>query len=92
MPKSRRKNTSTKLYGKLKATTKRAVPVLKKVGKSAVVVAEKSAPVLEKGMGKIYGVLAEGFDMGLRGVKSGVKSMKMKKRSSRKSRKSRRRH
>lgn len=89
MPKSRRKNTSKKIYGKLKATTKKAVPVLKKVGKSAVVVAEKSAPYVEKGVGKIYGVLAEGFDMGLRGVKSGIKTMKMKRKMSRKSRKHR---
>jgi hypothetical protein len=61
---------------------KRTMPKVKKglkvVGKTAVNVTKEATPIVEKGLGKIYGVLAEGFDMGVRGVK---KTMDKKKRT-----------
>jgi hypothetical protein len=54
---------------------------LKTVGTSVKVVAEKSAPVVEKGISGVYGALATGFDMGVKGVQSGVTMMSKKRRN-----------
>jgi hypothetical protein len=79
------------LYRSLKKTTKRAIPIvasgIKTVGKTSVKVVKKSAPIVEKGVGAVYGVLAEGFDMGVKGLKKTASVMKQ----SRKTRKHRRR-
>jgi len=65
-------------------TTKKVLPVvnsgLETVGTSVKVVAEKSAPVVEKGISGVYGALATGFDMGVKGVQSGVTMMSKKRR------------
>jgi len=90
--KKRRSSRKTKknFYGTLKRTTKRAIPVvasgIKTVGKTSVKVVEKSAPIVEKGVGTVYGVLAEGFDMGVKGLKKTAAVMQ----KGRKTRKSRR--
>lgn len=82
--KSRRASRKTKrgMYRSIKKTATRAVPVvasgLKTVGKTAVSVAKKSTPIIEKGVGSIYGVLAEGFDMGVKGLKKGASTMRSK--------------
>jgi len=82
-----RKNKKNYLR-KLSRTGKKAIPVLrtglKKVGKTAKVVAVKSAPVVEKGISKIYGTIMKGFNLGVKGMR------RVSKRMSRKSRKSRR--
>jgi hypothetical protein len=56
----------------IKNTGKKAMPVvgegLKTVGTTAKYVAVKSAPVVEKGVSKVYGTLASGFDLGVKGV------------------------
>lgn len=63
---------------------KRAVPKVKKglkvVGRTAVDVTKKATPVVEKGLGKIYGVLAEGFNMGVRQVKKATSKKSNRKR------------
>jgi hypothetical protein len=88
MAKSYKKRRSTRktkknLYGTIKRTTKRAIPVvtsgIKTVGKTSVKLAKKSAPIIEKGVGTVYGVLAEGFDMGVKGLKKTATVMKSKK-------------
>jgi hypothetical protein len=82
-----RKNKKNYLR-KLSRTGKKAIPIvkteLKKVGKTAKVVAVRAAPVVEKGISNIYGTIMKGFNLGVKGVR------RVSKRMSRKSRKSRR--
>jgi len=92
MSKSRR-NRRSSILKNIKNTSERALPLVEKgltnVGTAAKVVAQKSKPVLEKGVSAVYGTLATGFDLGLKGVKnvaSGVKNI-TKKRRGKKSRK-----
>ena len=59
---------------------------LKSVGSTVKIIAIKSAPTVNKGLEGVYGALATGFDMGIKGVKKGVSSvskMTKKRRSSR---------
>ncbi len=90
MGKSYKKKRSSRkskknLYGSLKKTTKRAIPVvasgIKTVGKTTVKVVEKTAPIVEKGVGRVYGVLAEGFDMGVKGLKKTASVMQKNKKT-----------
>lgn len=90
MAKSHKKRGSSRkskknLYGSLKRTTKRAIPVvasgIKTVGKTTVKVVKKSAPIVEKGVGAVYGVLAEGFDMGVKGLKKTASVMQKNKKT-----------
>ena len=71
----------------LKKTTSKAVPMvktgLKTVGSTVKTVAIKSAPTVNKGLEKVYGTLATGFDMGIKGVSKGVSKMTKKNRSKR---------
>lgn len=70
------KKTKKGIYRSIKKSAREAVPVvtsgLKKVGKTSLKVAKKSRPIIEKGLGAVYGVLAEGFDMGVKGLKKGA--------------------
>lgn len=63
---------------------KRTIPKVKKglkiVGRTAVDVTKTATPVVEKGLGKIYGVLAEGFDMGVKKVKRATSKRNSRKR------------
>ena len=60
-------------------TTEKAIPVigegLKTVGNTAKVAVVKSAPVLESGASIVYGTLATGFDMGVKGAKTVAKGI-----------------
>jgi hypothetical protein len=71
------------LFKKVKGTTDLAVPVLKKglktVGSSVKTVAIKSAPTINKGLAGIYGTLATGFNMGLKGVSKMTKRNRSKR-------------
>ena len=85
MAKSRsKKSHKTTLLKDINKTTKKVIPVvnsgLKTVGTSVKIAAEKSAPVVEKGISGVYGALATGFDMGIKGVKTGVTLMTKKRR------------
>jgi len=86
MAKSRRNVRS--VMKTIKKTTSRALPVvdngLKKVGTATKVVLKKSIPVVEKGVSVVYGTMATGFDLGIKGVKKvakGVKARTMRSRS-----------
>ena len=76
---SSNKSRSSKKYGLLKGlkkTTSKAAPIvkngLKSVGATVKNVAIKSAPTVNKGLEGVYGALATGFDMGIKGVSKGV--------------------
>lgn len=68
------------LFKNVKGTSKLAVPVIKKglktVGSTVKTVAIKSAPTINKGLEGIYGTLATGFNMGLKGVSKMTKRNK----------------
>ena len=96
MPKSHKrrshhKSRSSRKSGLLKSfnnTSSKAVPMvksgLKSVGSTVETVAIKSAPTINKGLEGVYGALATGFDMGIKGVSKGVsKVSKMSKSRSR---------
>jgi activator of HSP90 ATPase len=77
------KRSSSKIMKSVKNTTYKAIPVvktgLKKVGSTVKTVAVKSAPTINKGLNELYGTLATGVDMGVKGVKIGMKKMSKKK-------------
>jgi hypothetical protein len=97
-----RKNSILKSVEK---TSNKVLPVvdegLQTVGSTAKDVAKISLPIVEKGVSAVYGTMATGFNLGVKGVKgvSGVaKGMTKSKRSRRhkkggkKTRRHRRRH
>jgi len=97
-----RKNSILKSVEK---TSNKVLPVvdegLQTVGSTAKDVAKISRPIVEKGVSAVYGTMATGFNLGVKGVKgvSGVaKGMTKSKRSRRhkkggkKTRRHRRRH
>ena len=61
----------------VKTTSKRVLPSidkgLKTVGTTAKNVAESSIPVLEKGVSAVYGTMATGFDLGVKGARTVAK-------------------
>ncbi len=71
------------LFKNVKGTSQLAVPVIKKglktVGSTVKTVAIKSAPTINKGLEGIYGTLATGFNMGLKGVSNMTKKNKSKR-------------
>jgi hypothetical protein len=92
----RRTSKSSKMMKSIKTTTEKALPVVNKtlttVGETTKDVAVKSVPVIEKGVSVVYGTLATGFDLGIKGatnVAKGVKKLS-KKNKTRKSKKSKR--
>ena len=100
--KSRRssKNKSSFMKNVYK-TPYKAVPYVKKglknVGSVTMSVTKQATPVVEKGLGVVYGTLASGFDLGVKGLKKGINFVstgsKSKRRTTRKSNKNRsRRH
>lgn len=86
MTKSRSKSKKSGIMKRLKKTTSKAVPMvksgLKSVGATVKNVAIKSAPTVNKGLEGVYGALATGFDMGVKGVSKGISTVsKMSKKS-----------
>ena len=81
MAKSRSQRKS--IIRTIRSTSERAIPLvskgLKTVGTTAKYAAVKSAPVVEKGASVVYGTLARGFDLGLKGLTKGVKQMTKKR-------------
>ena len=81
---NKRKSYKTNnLFKKVKGTSQLAVPVVKRglktVGSTVKTVAIKSAPTINKGLAGIYGTLATGFNMGLKGVSKMTKRNKSKR-------------
>ena len=91
MAKSRKNSKS--VLSSISKTSQKALPAintgLKNVGTAAV----KSIPIVEKGVSVVYGTMATGFDLGVKGVAKGVKvakSFKKSRSSKRHTRKTRR--
>jgi hypothetical protein len=86
-----RKTHKRNIIGNLKKTTRRVVPAvksgLKTVGTKVEQTASKTKPYVEKGISSVYGVLSEGFNLGVKGVEKVIKTKSKKSRKSRKSRK-----
>ena len=77
---------STKSMKMLKNTSKSAARGLKKVGSVTKKLIASSGPIVEKGVSTVYGTLATGFDLGIKGAKgvaSGVSNMTKKRRKHR---------
>jgi len=84
MTKSRKHSRKSNTLKKIEKTSEKVIGQgLKKVGNTAKEVVVKSAPVVEEGVSIVYGTLATGFDMGVKGVKSVAKGISKKKRSKR---------
>jgi hypothetical protein len=87
MAKTRKNRSKKNFLKKLTNTGKKAIPVvktgLKKVGNTAKVLAVKTAPIVENGISKIYGTIANGFNFGVNGVKGLTSKMSRKGRSKR---------
>jgi hypothetical protein len=85
MAKSR--NNRKSIVKTITSTTESALPVVNKglntVGIVAQNVTEKSAPFVKKGISAVYGTMATGFDLGVKGVAKGVKIVSKKRRSRR---------
>jgi hypothetical protein len=89
MAKTRKYSRGSKPIKMLKKTSKSAARGLKKVGTVTKNVIVTSAPIIEKGVSKVYGTMATGFDLGVKGAKSvasGVTKMTKKRRTTHKSR------
>lgn len=85
MAKSRKNN----LMKSLRNTASKTLPVvdkgLKTVGSTAKSVVNSSLPIVEKGVSAVYGTMATGLDLGVKGVKSVTKGMTKTKRRHRRS-------
>ena len=92
MAKSRKNN----ILKSVQKTSSKVLPVvdesLKTVGTTAKDVAKISLPVVEKGVSAVYGTMATGFNLGVKGVKgvSGVAKGMTKRKRSRRHKKTRR--
>lgn len=68
-------------------TSRQVLPVvddgLQKVGTAAKYVATTSVPIVEKGVSAVYGTMATGFDLGVKGVKRVARGVTKSKRSKR---------
>lgn len=80
MTKSRKRQNAIK-------TIKKTLPVvnkgLKTVGMTAKKVATASIPVIEKGVSVVYGTMATGLDLGVKGAKTITKNVYKKRRTRR---------
>ena len=89
MAKSRKNN----ILKSVEKTSSKVLPVvdksLKTVGSTAKDVAKISLPVVEKGVSAVYGTMATGFNLGVKGVKevSSVAKGKTKSKRSKRHRK-----
>jgi hypothetical protein len=96
MGKSYKNRSSKSIIKKITNTTEIALPIVDKglqnVGSVAKGVAVKSVPVIEKGVSAVFGTMATGFDLGVKGVARGIKSVSKKMRSRRHHKKSRKSH
>ena len=90
------KSSSLKKFrNTITSSTISALPVintgLKKVGTITKDVAVKTLPIVENGVSVVYGTIAKGTNLGVKGVQNVAKGITKRKRS-RRHRKSRRRH
>jgi hypothetical protein len=96
MSKTRRHHKKSKrsFLRKIRNTAKKTLPViasgLTKVGSDVKNITLKSKPVVEKGLGVIYDSVMTGFDLGVKGINKGIRTIKS--RSASKTRRHRRKH
>jgi hypothetical protein len=98
MGKSRRSRSS--VMKSVKSVANKTLPAVDKglttVGSTAKNVASASIPVIEKGVSAVYGTMATGLDLGVKGAKSIAKGMSKGKRTKHRSlaggRRTKRRH
>jgi hypothetical protein len=87
MSKTRSKSKKSSVLKSFKKKTSKAVPIvkngLKSVGATVKNVAIKSAPTINKGLEGVYGALATGFDMGIKGVSKITKKSRSSRRNKR---------
>jgi hypothetical protein len=83
-----RKSSKKNILKKFKKTATNVIPImetgLKTIGNTAKKVSVKARPVLNKGVSSIYGILATGFDMGVKGVSNISSKITNKKKTMRK--------
>jgi hypothetical protein len=84
MTKTRKQSKKSRTLTKM---TNKALPIVGKsletVGNTAKVVLVKAVPIVENGASAVYGTLATGFDMGIKGAKTVAKGISKKTRSGR---------
>ena len=82
-----RRNRKSNILNNIKKNSQKAAPVinksLTKIGTVAEGVAVKSVPIVKKGVSSVYGTLASGFDLGVKGVKTVTRRVTKSKRSRR---------
>jgi len=85
MSKTRSHNRSHKskrngrgFFKKFKRTTGRVAAGLKNVGVSVKNITMKSSPKVEKGLGLIYKSVLTGVDLGVKGIKKGIHTIRSK--------------
>ena len=90
MAKTRKSSRRYSILKNIRKTSNKALPLVNKglttVGTTTKSVVKKSLPVVEKGVSVVYGSLATGFDLGVKGVKnaaSGIKNISKKRHHSR---------
>jgi len=89
MVKSRNNRSSSgrKYIQQITKTSKRVLPIVDKsltrVGVVAKDLTKKSIPIVEKGVSVVYGTMATGFDLGVRGAKGVMNTMTKHKKSKR---------
>ena len=80
MTKSRKNN----LIKTINKTANQTLPVidkgLKTIGTTSKDIAKASIPIIEKGVSAVYGTMATGVDLGVKGIKSVKKSLKSRSR------------
>ncbi len=99
-----RKNRRTRksVMKSLRKTTEKALPMvdtgLKTVGRVTKNVVVSSIPIVEKGVSAVYGTMATGFDLGVKGVKkvgksvTNIQNSKRRQQGGRRTRRSSRKH
>ena len=82
------KNKGKKIFRSYSKQAEKALPVinnnLKDAGIMAKDVAKETIPIVEKGVSAVYGTMATGFNLGIKGAKnvaSNIKSVTKKRRS-----------
>lgn len=76
-----RKSKSNALVKTINKTLPAVNKGLTKVGTAAKDVANASIPIVEKGVSAVYGTMATGLDLGVKGVKTVTKGVTKSKRS-----------
>jgi hypothetical protein len=94
MAKSRK--TKSSVFKTITSAPGKALPLVNSgfntVGNVAKDVAETSIPVIQTGVSTVYGTMANGFDLGIKGVKTVARGVNLntKKRHSRRNKRTRR--